>query len=81
MPSGDYGAAVSSPPYADAVNGTGEGPGARHDTVHHNGDNSFKASSDNGYGSTPGNVGNMRDGGFEGVVSSPPFESSGTDRQ
>jgi hypothetical protein len=76
MPSGDYGAAVSSPPYADAVNGTGEGPGARHDTVHHNGDNSFKASSDNGYGSTPGNVGNMRDGGFEGVVSSPPFEAS-----
>lgn len=69
-------AAVSSPPYADAVNGTGEGPGARHDTVHHNGDNAFKASSDSGYGSTPGNVGNMRDGGFEGVVSSPPFEST-----
>ena len=76
MPSGDYAAAVASPPYADAVNGTGEGPGARHDPIHHNGDNAFKASSDNGYGSTPGNVGNMRDGGFEGVVSSPPFESS-----
>ncbi len=69
-------AAVSSPPYADAVNGTGEGPGARHDPIHHNGENSFKASSDSGYGSTPGNVGNMRDGGFEGVVSSPPFEST-----
>lgn len=53
-----FSAAVSSPPYADAVNGTGEGPGARHDTIHHNGDNSFKASSDSGYGSTPGNVGN-----------------------
>lgn len=76
MSSGDFAAAVSSPPYADAVNGQGEGPGARHDPVHHNGDNSFKASSDSGYGSTPGNVGNMRDGGFEGVVSSPPFESS-----
>ena len=58
MPNGDYAAAVSSPPYADAVNGTGEGPGARYDTIHHNGDNSFKASSDSGYGSTPGNVGN-----------------------
>ena len=69
-------AAVSSPPYADAVNGTGEGPGARHDPIHHNGDNAYKASSDSGYGSTPGNVGNMRDGGFEGVVSSPPFEAS-----
>ncbi len=74
--SAGFTAAVSSPPYADAVNGTGEGPGARHDTVHHNGDNAFKASSDSGYGSTPGNVGNMRDGGFEGVVSSPPFEES-----
>ncbi len=69
-------AAVSSPPYADAVNGTGEGPGARHDPMHHNGDNAHKISSDNGYGSTPGNVGNMRDGGFEAAVSSPPYESS-----
>ena len=76
MSEGVFAAAVSSPPYADAVNGTGEGPGARHDPIHHNGDNSFKASSDSGYGSTPGNVGNMRDGGFEGVVSSPPFEST-----
>ena len=76
MRSGDYGAAVSSPPYADNAATWVEGPGARHDPIHHNGDNSFKASSDSGYGSTPGNVGNMRDGGFEGVVSSPPFESS-----
>jgi hypothetical protein len=74
-------AAVSSPPYADAVNGTGEGPGARHDPIHHNGDNAFKASSDNGYGSTPGNVGNMRDGGFEGVVSSPPFMENAHPKQ
>jgi hypothetical protein len=51
--------------------------GARHDTIHHNGDNAFKASSESGYGSTPGNVGNMRDGGFEGVVSSPPYEDNG----
>jgi hypothetical protein len=63
---GDYGAAVSSPPYADNAATWVEGPGARHDPIHHNGDNAFKASSDNGYGSTPGNVGNMRDGGFEG---------------
>jgi hypothetical protein len=73
-------AAVSSPPYADNAATWVEGPGARHDPIHHNGDNAYKASSDSGYGSTPGNVGNMRDGGFEGVVSSPPFESSGTDR-
>lgn len=41
--------------------------------MHHNGDNSFKASSDSGYGSTPGNIGHMPGTGFEGVVSSPPF--------
>ncbi len=81
MRDSDYAAAVSSPPYADAVNGTGEGPGARHDPIHHNGDNAFKASSDNGYGSTPGNVGNMRDGGFEGVVSSPPFMENAHPKQ
>ena len=78
MPSGDYGAAVSSPPYADAVNGTGEGPGARYDPIHHNGDNSFKASSDSGYGSTPGNVGNMRDGGFEGATERNEWLDSAT---
>ena len=74
--SAGFTAAVSSPPYADNAATWVEGPGARHDPIHHNGDNSFKASSDSGYGSTPGNVGNMRDGGFEGVVSSPPYESA-----
>jgi hypothetical protein len=81
MSSGDYGAAVSSPPYADNAATWVEGPGARHDPIHHNGDNAFKASSDNGYGSTPGNVGNMRDGGFEGVVSSPPFMENAHPKQ
>ena len=74
--SAGFTAAVSSPPYADNAATWVEGPGARHDTVHHNGDNSFKASSDSGYGATPGNVGHMRDGGFEAAVSSPPFEST-----
>ena len=69
-------AAVSSPPYADNAATWVEGPGARHDTIHHNGDNSFKASSDNGYGASPGNVGNMKDAGYEAAVSSPPFEST-----
>jgi hypothetical protein len=81
MSEGVFAAAVSSPPYADAVNGTGEGPGARHDPIHHNGDNAHKISSDNGYGLTPGNVGHMRDGGFEGVVSSPPFMENAHPKQ
>lgn len=57
MSEGRFDAAVSSPPYADAVNGTGEGPGARHDPIYHNGDNAYKASSANGYGKMPGNIG------------------------
>jgi hypothetical protein len=73
MSEGVFAAAVSSPPYADAVNGTGEGPGARHDPIHHNGDNAHKVSSANGYGATPGNLGNLSGDGFQAAVSSPPF--------
>ncbi len=79
MRSGDFTAAVSSPPYADAVNGTGEGPGARHDPIHHNGDNAHKVSSANGYGATPGNLGNLSGDGFQAAVSSPPYEGSHMD--
>ena len=79
MPSGDYGAAVSSPPYADAVNGTGEGPGARYDTVYHNADTAQRLSSDNGYGDAPGQLGRMAREGFEAAVSSPPYEASHMD--
>jgi hypothetical protein len=63
-------------PYADAVNGTGEGPGARHDPIHHNGDNAHKVSSANGYGATPGNLGNLAGDGFSAAISSPPYEGS-----
>lgn len=69
-------AAVSSPPYADAVNGTGEGPGARYDTVHHNANTAQRLSSDNGYGATAGQLGRMAGDGFEAAVSSPPYEHS-----
>jgi hypothetical protein len=72
-----FDAAVSSPPYSSLINGTGEGPGARHDPIHHNGDNAYKQSSANGYGATAGNLGNLPgDGGFEAAISSPPFENS-----
>ena len=79
MRSGDFTAAVSSPPYADAVNGTGEGPGARHDPIHHNGDTAQRLSSDNGYGDAPGQLGRMAREGFEAAVSSPPYEASHMD--
>ena len=76
---GGMSAAVSSPPYADAVNGTGEGPGARHDPIHHNGDNAHKVSSANGYGATPGNLGNLSGDGFQAAVSSPPYSATGVE--
>jgi hypothetical protein len=70
LPSGDIDAVLSSPPYGTAVNGNGEGPGARFDAVFHSPENATKKSSSNGYGETAGNLGNM----FDGCVSSPPFE-------
>ena len=76
MRAGDLDGVVSSPPYADAIDGSGEGPGARHDHKHHNADTAERLSSDNGYGSTPGNIGHMPAGDWDGVVSSPPFEST-----
>jgi len=76
MPEGQFTAAVSSPPYADAIDGSGEGPGARHDPIYHNGDNAYKQSSANSYGDTPGNLGGMAGDGFEAAVASPPFEES-----
>ena len=74
-------AAVSSPPYADNAATWVEGPGARFDSVHHNGDNAYKQSSANGYGNAPGQLGRMAGEGFEAavadaVVSSPPYAES-----
>jgi hypothetical protein len=71
-----FAAAVSSPPYADAVNGTGEGPGARFDFTHHKPDTAVRKTSANGYGETDGNLGNLPGDGFSVAVSSPPFEDN-----
>lgn len=71
----DFHAAVSSPPYADAVK-NGEGTGVRFDPVGHKGDNAYKASSQAQYGKSSGQLGAMNGGGFEAAVSSSPFEAS-----
>jgi hypothetical protein len=63
---------IGSPPYADAISGSGEGPGARYDHVYHNGDNATKNSSQSEYGASEGQLGSMA------VVSSPPFERQQT---
>lgn len=70
MREGSYAAAVSSPPYADQLNGWNEGAGARFDPTGHPG-NPNKRSSDNGYGVTEGNLGHM-----SACVSSPPFSNT-----
>lgn len=71
----DFEAAVSSPPYADAIK-NGEGTGVRFDPIGHKGDNAYKASSDAKYGNSNGQLGAMNGGGFEAAVSSSPFETS-----
>lgn len=68
-----FNAAISSPPYASLINNTGEGPGARHDYLHHKPDTAERQSSDSGYGATPGNLGNLSGDGFQAAVSSPPY--------
>lgn len=59
LEAGDLDAAISSPPYASAIDGTGEGPGARYDSIYHAPENANKKSSANGYGTTAGNLGGM----------------------
>lgn len=76
MDAGDYSLALSSPPYADTVDGNGEGPGARYDFVYHAADNALKKSNAAGYGTTPGNLGGMSAGSHDAAVSSPPFANS-----
>lgn len=63
-------ALIGSPPYADAVSGQGEGPGARYDHTYHKGDNATKNSSQAAYGVSDGQLGGMH------VIGSPPFEKS-----
>lgn len=59
---------ISSPPYANSIDGSGEGPGARFDFTHHKPDTAKRQSSANGYGETPGNLGRMAGEGFEAAV-------------
>ena len=69
MPSGDFQAAISSPPYADTIE-RGDGTGARWDAATHP-NNPDKLSSVASYGDTAGQLGKM-----SAAVSSPPFEAS-----
>lgn len=72
-------ACISSPPYAEAINAHGEGPssiGERHKTPGAN--EKAVLGVGIGYGSTPGNLGNLPPGNVDAVISSPPYAESAT---
>ena len=71
-------AAVSSPPFRQSDGGTPEPkPGGEIDDAlyarHAAGNGSAE-----GYGASDGQLANMKEGDFDGVVSSPPFEQNGS---
>jgi len=74
MSNGDFQAAISSPPFRQSEGGTPEPkPGGVIDerlTARHLAGNSAGKA----YGDTEGQLANMGEGDFEGLVSSPPFE-------
>lgn len=85
MPTEGFDAALSSPPYAEArIDGRGDegASGLRMpDGSYPRGEEGWKLRKELGdrYGSTEGNLGNLKDEGFDASVSSPPFEKSNPD--
>ena len=81
----DFSAAVSSPPYADALS-TGDDKAKRRERLERAGYDPAPFVSDGRiggdgaaerrYGTTPGQLAAMRADGFDGAVSSPPFEDT-----
>jgi hypothetical protein len=65
-------AVVTSPPYADSING-GEGPGARYDFKTHSPGNAIKQTCDAEYGQSSGQIGSLKSGSLNDIVSSPPY--------
>ncbi len=74
MKAAGFDSAISSPPYADAINQNGEGPqgaGDRHGKISPT-ENAGK-NIGIGYGTTPGQLGAMKATGFDSAISSPPY--------
>lgn len=74
---GDAAAVVSSPPYAYSVNQRGNGIDTSkfkgNDSTRDFGNGRSNVETDMHYGSTPGQLGSMREGSYAAVVTSPPF--------
>lgn len=78
MPEGSFDAALSSPPYSECVQGShGERETAEETTAKRRtaGGSLGKSARHGGYGVSSGQLGAMKDSGFDAAVSSPPFEN------
>jgi hypothetical protein len=81
---GDFAATISSPPYAESITGAGEDVGLARERTRRAGcsESSIAKVSRFGndacseYGQTPGQLGEMKEGEFQGCVTSPPYEGS-----
>jgi hypothetical protein len=82
MPTGDLDAAISSPPYAEtATNGSRENRAANLDKAGIDskawlGNARCTQGRSEGYGAAPGQLGAMKEGAIDSVLSSPPYSES-----
>jgi len=78
LPSGDLGAIVSSPPYADALSGSTNlsGRDAAHARARGRNPDTPGSGYPCHYGTTPGQLGALPPGDLGAIVSSPPYEGS-----
>lgn len=72
---GQVAGVVSSPPYADSFNTEADNPNK--ETLSESARKRLSKSdlADRNYGSTPGQIGSLKAGSLDGVVTSPPFEA------
>jgi hypothetical protein len=76
MKPGSVDAVVSSPPYAEAISGSGK-HGIKCDHRDHRKEHSNAGA--HIYGQTPGNLGNLKPGDVSAIISSPPYEGQELD--
>jgi DNA modification methylase len=76
MKEGDVDLLVASPPFTDRLHQTEGGMLAPHQRADHGRDESKASVQARSYGHTSGNLGNMKEGDVDVVVSSPPFHST-----
>lgn len=80
LKAGTIDGAITSPPYAESVKGdhketeTAEESRAKRNTA---GGSLGQSQRHGGYGATKGNIGNLKEGAVDAVVTSPPYASAG----